>query len=202
MAKLRCSNFYCERISITNISLQFIKTEFLLNENMKILVQKRATFLLILASLAFVFTCIGTGGNSWVAKDVTVRLGSVTYESGLWKSCVSGHGGGCSDFTASSAWMRSCRAMVILSCLAILLGVALSLLSFVEQRVKGYMISICCIISAITMAIALIVFLTENEWANKLSYRYSWTFILGWIAVLLSLLSAIWATMMGRFDAS
>lgn len=55
---------------------------------------------------------------------------------------------------------------------------------------------------AITMAIALIVFLTENEWANKLSYRYSWTFILGWIAVLLSLLSAIWATMMGRFDAS
>lgn len=102
MAKLRCSDFYCERISITNISLKFIKTEFLLNENMKILVQKRATFLLILASLAFVFTCIGTGGNSWVAKDVTVRLGSVTYESGLWKSCVSGHGGGCSDFTASS----------------------------------------------------------------------------------------------------
>lgn len=46
---------------------------------------------------------------------------------------------------------------------------------------------------AISMLISLILFAATNEWTTpENQYSYSWSFILGWIGVLLSLLAALW----------
>lgn len=43
------------------------------------------------------------------------------------------------------------------------------------------------------MLISLILFAATNEWTTpENQYSYSWSFILGWIGVLLSLLAALW----------
>ena len=45
------------------------------------------------------------------------------------------------------AWFQSCRAMVVMSCLSILLALGLSFIAYVEPRIKGYMISIPCLLA-------------------------------------------------------
>ncbi|XP_057311387.1 lens fiber membrane intrinsic protein-like [Hydractinia symbiolongicarpus] len=153
--------------------------------------------LLIVGSIgAFIFLAACTGGNYWIVSKLNSDFGQ-----GLWKICaitcvsfddfIDTYGGKLQD------WFKAVRAFAILSCLAAIGGVLMSILGLVTDKVKGLFASLFLFAAAGCMALALIIYSSKQNMNTNV--KYGWSYILGWIGALGALASGIIGFMAEKF---
>jgi len=154
--------------------------------------------LLVLGSVgAFIFLAAGCGGNVWIqAKSPNVLT------SGLWKICGADRCVKTEDYiklihpgATLKSWFQACRAFSILSVLAAVAGILLSILSLLVEKIKGFFASLFLICAVGAMAISLIIYASEQ---NMSYMKYGWTYFMGCIGVVVAAVSAVFGFCSGR----
>ncbi|XP_057311204.1 lens fiber membrane intrinsic protein-like [Hydractinia symbiolongicarpus] len=138
--------------------------------------------LLIVGSIgAFIFLAACTGGNYWVVSKFSSDVGQ-----GLWKACehvkcvsIDDNVGGGKNL---EDWFKAVRAFAIISCLASVGGILISILGVVSDKVKGLFASIFLFAAAGCMALALVIFSSKINLGSTI--KFGWSYILGWIGTL------------------
>ncbi|MGH0136021.1 UNVERIFIED_CONTAM: hypothetical protein FKN15_059573 [Acipenser sinensis] len=113
---------------------------------------------------------------------------------GLWRYCVTGK---CYSHTDSIAYWDATRAFMILSLLACFIGIIIGILAFIhysafERFDKTFAASILFFISCFFVLLAMAVYtgVTVNYYGKRYgNWRFSWSYITGWVAVILTFFS-------------
>ncbi|XP_057289661.1 lens fiber membrane intrinsic protein-like [Hydractinia symbiolongicarpus] len=134
---------------------------------------------------AFLFTCVSVGGNAWL----TDKSGDVLY--GLWKTC--NEHSGCEKHQKVEDWIKSTRAMTLLALVCTLIGIISSIVNIFCTHLAVSIVK--CVgygLSVIFMISGLAIFMDETtEHVDKYGMKYSWALVLGWVAMIFSLVSLI-----------
>jgi len=145
---------------------------------------------LVLGSIGtFIFLAACCGGNVWMQQS---SISVIT--TGLWKSCyrstcatikpviLNGHR------IELPGWFIACRAFAVLSVLAAVAGILLSVLSIAVEKIKGFFASLLLICASGGMGLALIIYASK---INLINYEYGWSYFLGWLGAVGGVVAAV-----------
>ncbi|XP_057305002.1 epithelial membrane protein 1-like [Hydractinia symbiolongicarpus] len=158
-----------------------------------------AKILLIVGSIgAFIFLAACTGGNYWIVSKLQSDVGR-----GLWKSCSMITCVSIDDIYDLAGlklndWFKTVRAFAIISCLAAVGGILMSILGMVSDKVKGWFASLFLFAAAGCMALALIIYSSKID-INTDYVKYGWSYILGWIGAIGGIGSGIFGLLTEKF---
>jgi len=138
--------------------------------------------------VVFVLLATSCGGIQWMKAE---RWLGTAFEKqyGLWRSCV---GDVCVKIDPDTLvdWEKAVQAFSLLSVLATAAGIVTSLL-FVFDKIPYLVPGAAFIGAAICSLIAMAVYTSEtqvlvNNYNRLGDFKYGWSFILGWIGMILA----------------
>uniref|UniRef100_A0A8C5H1L2 Lens fiber membrane intrinsic protein-like n=1 Tax=Gouania willdenowi TaxID=441366 RepID=A0A8C5H1L2_GOUWI len=143
--------------------------------------------------------CAGVGNILLIVSTATdywmqYRHSSNYMHQGLWRYCVPGK---CMTHTDSIAYWDATRAFMILSMLACFIGIVIGVMAFIHYSSfdgfdKTFAAGILFFISCFFVLLAMAVYtgVTVNYYGKRYgSWRFSWSYIMGWVAVVLTFFS-------------
>ncbi|XP_054460187.1 lens intrinsic membrane protein 2.3 [Anoplopoma fimbria] len=145
--------------------------------------------------------CAGVGNILLIVSTATdywmqYRHSSNYMHQGLWRYCVPGK---CMTHTDSIAYWDATRAFMILSLLACFIGIVIGVMAFIHYSSfdgfdKTFAAGILFFISCFFVLLAMAVYtgVTVNYYGKRYgSWRFSWSYIMGWVSVVLTFFSGI-----------
>ncbi|XP_056296311.1 lens fiber membrane intrinsic protein-like isoform X2 [Pseudoliparis swirei] len=143
--------------------------------------------------------CGGVGNILLVVSTVTdhwmqYRHSTNYMHQGLWRYCVPGK---CMTHTDSIAYWDATRAFMILSLLACFIGIVIGAMAFIRSSSfdgvdKTFAAGILFFLSCFFVLLAMAVYtgVTVNYYGKRYgSWRFSWSYIMGWVSVVLTFFS-------------
>ncbi|KAJ7993495.1 hypothetical protein DPEC_G00273010 [Dallia pectoralis] len=133
---------------------------------------------------ALVLLIVSTATDFWMQY----RYSGALANQGLWRFCINHK---CHAHTMTVAFWDATRAFMLLSVLSCFTGVLLGLTAFVNGT-KGKRVrtgGIALLLSGFLALLALAIYtgVTVNFFGKRfLDWRFSWSYILGWVAIILS----------------
>uniref|UniRef100_A0A4W5QCI8 Lens intrinsic membrane protein 2.2 n=1 Tax=Hucho hucho TaxID=62062 RepID=A0A4W5QCI8_9TELE len=126
---------------------------------------------------ALVLLIVSTATDFWMQY----RYSGASANQGLWRFCINHK---CHAHTITVAFWDATRAFMLLSVLSCFAGVVLGLSAFANGtksrrvRMGGFLA---------LLALAIYTGVTVNFFGKRfLDWRFSWSYILGWVAIILS----------------
>ncbi|KAJ4929852.1 lens intrinsic membrane protein 2.1 isoform X2 [Gymnodraco acuticeps] len=115
---------------------------------------------------------------------------------GLWRYCMPGK---CFPHNDSIAHLDATRALMILSLLACFIGIIIGIMAFIhyssfDRFDKTFAAGILFFISCLLVFLAMSVYtgVTMNYYGKRYgNWRFSWSYIIGWVSVVLTFFSGI-----------
>uniref|UniRef100_A0A674IF70 Lens intrinsic membrane protein 2.2 n=1 Tax=Terrapene triunguis TaxID=2587831 RepID=A0A674IF70_9SAUR len=140
---------------------------------------------LLCAVSGLVLLIVATATDFWMQYRYSENLSN----QGLWRFCVSGK---CHPHTVSIAFWDATRAFMLLSILSCFAGIILGLTAFSSnsRASRTRSAGITLLIAGLLALLGLSVYtgVTVNFFGKRYAnWRFSWSYILGWIAVILTL---------------
>ncbi|XP_066561463.1 lens intrinsic membrane protein 2.1 isoform X1 [Amia ocellicauda] len=145
--------------------------------------------------------CAGVGNILLIVSTATdywmqYRQSGNYMHHGLWRYCVPGK---CFTHTDSIAYWDATRAFMILSLLACFIGIIVGIMAFIhyssfDRFDKTFAAGILFFISCFFVLLAMAVYtgVTVNYYGKRYgNWRFSWSYIIGWVAVVLTFFSGI-----------
>ncbi|XP_057294054.1 lens fiber membrane intrinsic protein-like [Hydractinia symbiolongicarpus] len=142
--------------------------------------------LIAIAGLSLVFIAACVGGNVWTKVEISIRGFTFKANAGLWKTCRNDE---CENRKIIPSWFKSVRAFAVLSCMASIGAIVMSLLGLFTEKVKSIFASVFFAAAAGCMVIALVVFVSKVE--STQGGSIGWSYIIGWIGVVTSIFGVI-----------
>ncbi|XP_004866812.1 lens fiber membrane intrinsic protein [Heterocephalus glaber] len=147
---------------------------------------------LFCAGVGTLLLVVATATDHWMQY----RLSGAFAHQGLWRYCV-GHK--CYLQTESMASWNATRALMILSALCAASGIALGILAFTQQPAFARLsrpFSASSMFFAATLFLLLALAIYTGVAVSFLGrrfrdWRFSWSYILGWVALLMTFFSGI-----------
>uniref|UniRef100_A0A8B9R5N6 Lens fiber membrane intrinsic protein n=1 Tax=Astyanax mexicanus TaxID=7994 RepID=A0A8B9R5N6_ASTMX len=143
--------------------------------------------------------CAGVGNILLIVSTATdywmqYRHSNNFMHQGLWRYCTPGK---CFTHTDSIAYWDATRAFMILSLLACFFGIIIGIMAFIhystfERFDKTFAAGTLFFISCFFVFLAMAVYtgVTMNYYGKRYgSWRFSWSYIIGWVAVVLTFFS-------------
>ncbi|KAF3839450.1 hypothetical protein F7725_018167 [Dissostichus mawsoni] len=132
------------------------------------------------------------GVHSHRLLDAVPSVRSFAHQ-GLWRYCMSGK---CYMQTDSIAYWNATRAFMILSAMSCFAGIIAGILSFAHFSAFERFNLICCwdhVLSLfVLLAMAIYTGVTVNFLGKRFGdWRFSWSYILGWVALLMNFFAGI-----------
>ncbi|XP_059389221.1 lens intrinsic membrane protein 2.3 isoform X1 [Carassius carassius] len=135
---------------------------------------------------------ISTATDYWMQY----RQSSSYMHQGLWRYCVPGK---CMTYTDSIAYWDATRAFMILAILACFFGIIIGVMAFINYSSfsgfdKTFAAGILYFISCFFVLLAMAVYtgMTVNYYGKRYgNWRFSWSYIMGWVSVVLTFFSGI-----------
>uniref|UniRef100_A0A8C4RXR5 Lens intrinsic membrane protein 2.2 n=1 Tax=Erpetoichthys calabaricus TaxID=27687 RepID=A0A8C4RXR5_ERPCA len=133
---------------------------------------------------ALVLLIVSTSTDFWMQYRYSGSLAS----QGLWRFCINHK---CHSHTITVAFWDATRAFMLLAILSCFTGIILGLSAFVNgaKNKKVKMAGIALIISGFLALLALAIYtgVTVHFFGKRfVDWRFSWSYILGWVAIILS----------------
>ncbi|CAL9705076.1 unnamed protein product [Knipowitschia caucasica] len=124
------------------------------------------------------------------------RLSGSVAHQGLWRYCMSGK---CYMQTDSIAYWNATRAFMILSAMSCFAGIIAGILSFAhfsafERFNRSFAAGIMFFVSTLFVLLAMAIYtgVTVNFLGKRFGdWRFSWSYILGWVALLMTFFAGI-----------
>ncbi|XP_007894235.1 lens intrinsic membrane protein 2.1 [Callorhinchus milii] len=145
--------------------------------------------------------CAGVGNILLVVSTATdywmqYRHSGNFMHQGLWRYCVPGK---CYIHTDSVAYWDATRAFMILSLLACFIGIVIGIMAFTHYSSfnrfdKTFAAGILYFTSCIFVLLAMAIYtgVTVNYYGKRYgNWRFSWSYIIGWVAVVLTFFAGI-----------
>ncbi|KAK6317303.1 lens fiber membrane intrinsic protein-like [Coregonus clupeaformis] len=145
--------------------------------------------------------CAGVGNILLIVSTATdywmqYRHSNNYMHQGLWRYCMPGK---CFTHNDSIAHLDATRALMILSLLACFIGIIIGIMAFIHSSFfdrfdKTFAASILFFISCFFVLLAMAVYtgLTIHYYGKRYgNWRFSWSYIIGWVSVVLNLFSGI-----------
>ncbi|XP_029442012.1 lens fiber membrane intrinsic protein-like [Rhinatrema bivittatum] len=147
---------------------------------------------LFCACVGNILLVVSTATDSWMQY----RLSGVLAQQGLWRYCMAGK---CYLQTESIASWNATRAFMILSALCCFAGIIVGILSFphfstFERFNKSCAAGIMFFISTFFVLLAMAIYtgVTVNFLGKRFGdWRFSWSYILGWMALLMTFFAGV-----------
>ncbi|XP_074837347.1 lens fiber membrane intrinsic protein-like [Carettochelys insculpta] len=144
---------------------------------------------LLCAVSGLILLIVATATDFWMQYRYSGNLSN----QGLWRFCV---GGKCHPHTISIAFWDATRAFMLLSILSCFAGIILGLTAFSSsaRASRARSAGITLLIAGVFALLGLSVYtgVTVNFFGKRyVDWRFSWSYILGWIAVILTLSAGI-----------
>ncbi|CAB1347980.1 unnamed protein product, partial [Coregonus sp. 'balchen'] len=147
---------------------------------------------LFCAGVGNILLIISTATDYWMQY----RQSNNYMHQGLWRYCVPGK---CMTHTDSIAYWDATRAFMILSLLACFIGIVIGVMAFIRSSSfsgfdKTFAAGILFFISCFFVLLAMAVYtgVTVNYYGKRYgNWRFSWSYIMGWVAVVLTFFSGI-----------
>ncbi|KAJ8273407.1 hypothetical protein GJAV_G00101280 [Gymnothorax javanicus] len=147
---------------------------------------------LFCAIVGNVLLVVSTATDYWMQYR---HSGSFAHQ-GLWRYCVSGK---CYMQTDSIAYWNATRAFMILSAMSCFAGIIAGVLSFAHFSVferfnRSFAAGIMFFISTLFVLLAMAIYtgVTVNFLGKRFGdWRFSWSYILGWVALLMTFFAGI-----------
>ncbi|XP_027136536.1 lens intrinsic membrane protein 2.3 isoform X1 [Larimichthys crocea] len=147
---------------------------------------------LFCAGIGNILLIVSTATDYWMQY----RHSSNYMHQGLWRYCVPGK---CMTHTDSIAYWDATRAFMILSLLACFFGIVIGVMAFIRYSSfdgfdKTFAAGILFFISCFFVLLAMAVYtgVTVNYYGKRYgSWRFSWSYIMGWVAVVLMFFSGM-----------
>uniref|UniRef100_A0A8C0IQV5 Lens fiber membrane intrinsic protein n=1 Tax=Chelonoidis abingdonii TaxID=106734 RepID=A0A8C0IQV5_CHEAB len=137
---------------------------------------------LLCAVSGLVLLIVATATDFWMQYRYSENLSS----QGLWRFCVSGK---CHPHTISIAFWDATRAFMLLSILSCFAGIILGLTAFSSNARAS---RTCSAGLLALLGLSVYTGVTVNFFSKRYAnWRFSWSYILGWIAVILTLSAGI-----------
>ena len=151
--------------------------------------------------LTFIFICVSIGGNAWLEKEEEPQKSYSTYhKKGLWKSCSETN---CLTSRRVDTSMKACQALIILACVVSLVALLLSIIELILDRMFLYLISAATLLCFLFMLSATAVFTSYAQDNDKFgAFTFGWTYIVAWFAVIVSLVTFVFAFVVERLSIS
>ncbi|XP_057310520.1 lens fiber membrane intrinsic protein-like [Hydractinia symbiolongicarpus] len=111
---------------------------------------------------------------------------------GIWRICVPIHG--CSSISyddSTDVWHNAVRAFVCLAIIANFVGIGLLAAGFWSPKIRGIIATFPMFLASLFEIIALSVYAGKFELPE--AHQFGWSFILGWVASVCAIASAILA---------
>lgn len=144
--------------------------------------------LLVACIVSFLLIAVSTGGNVWLRNDVSSK--------GLWKSCPYSS---CSSYNKVRVWHRTCQVLSVLACILTLTSTMLAIIELIIDRMFLYFISSTVFLAGIFMLSCLAIY---THYTRKSDLGFGWSFVVGWIGVLISTVAGIYGFILERNSAS
>ncbi|EMP42369.1 Lens fiber membrane intrinsic protein [Chelonia mydas] len=140
---------------------------------------------LLCAVSGLILLIVATATDFWMQYRYSGNLSN----QGLWRFCMSGK---CHPHTISIAFWDATRAFMLLSILSCFAGIILGLTAFSSsaRASRTRSAGITLLIAGLFALLGLSVYtgVTVNFFGKRYAdWRFSWSYILGWIAVILTL---------------
>ncbi|XP_059207986.1 lens intrinsic membrane protein 2.1 [Centropristis striata] len=145
--------------------------------------------------------CAGVGNILLIVSTATdywmqYRQSSNYMHQGLWRYCMPGK---CFPHNDSIAHLDATRALMILSLLACFIGIIIGIMAFIhyssfDRFDKTFAAGILFFISCFLVFLAMAVYtgVTINYYGKRYgNWRFSWSYIIGWVSVVLTFFSGI-----------
>ncbi|KAG1970493.1 lens intrinsic membrane protein 2.1 [Pimephales promelas] len=145
--------------------------------------------------------CAGVGNILLIVSTATdywmqYRHSNNYMHQGLWRYCTPGK---CFTHTDSIAYWDATRAFMILSLLACFFGIIIGIMAFIhyssfDRFDKSFAAGILFFISCFFVFLAMAVYtgVTINYYGKRYgNWRFSWSYIIGWVSVVLTFFSGI-----------
>ncbi|XP_055718195.1 lens fiber membrane intrinsic protein-like [Salvelinus fontinalis] len=138
---------------------------------------------------ALVLLIVSTATDFWMQY----RYSGASANQGLWRFCINHK---CHAHTITVAFWDATRAFMLLAVLSCFAGVVLGLSAFANgtksRRVR--MGGIALLLSGFLALLALAIYtgVTVNFFGKRfLNWRFSWSYILGWVAIILTFVAGV-----------
>uniref|UniRef100_A0A8B9HXN0 Lens intrinsic membrane protein 2 n=1 Tax=Astyanax mexicanus TaxID=7994 RepID=A0A8B9HXN0_ASTMX len=137
---------------------------------------------------ALVLLIVSTATDYWMQYRYSGNLAN----QGLWRFCINHK---CHAHTLTVAFWDATRAFMLLSVLSCFAGVVLGLSAFANgtknRRVRTGGIALLLSGFLALLALAIYTGVTVNFFGKRyIDWRFSWSYILGWIGIILALAAA------------
>nr|XP_046153586.1 lens fiber membrane intrinsic protein-like [Oncorhynchus gorbuscha] len=145
--------------------------------------------------------CAGVGNILLIVSTATdywmqYRHSNNYMHQGLWRYCMPGK---CFTHNGSIAHLDATRALMILSLLTCFIGIIIGIMAFIHSSFfnrfdKTFAAGILFFISCFFVLLAMAVYtgVTINYYGKRYgNWRFSWSFIIGWVSVVLNFFSGI-----------
>ncbi|XP_046899229.1 lens intrinsic membrane protein 2.1 [Hypomesus transpacificus] len=145
--------------------------------------------------------CAGVGNILLIVSTATdywmqYRHSNNYMHQGLWRYCMPGK---CFTHNVSIAHLDATRALMILALLACFIGIIIGIMAFIhyssfDRFDKTFAAGILFFISCFFVFLAMAVYtgVTINYYGKRYgNWRFSWSYIIGWVSVVLTFFSGI-----------
>ncbi|CAB1456642.1 unnamed protein product [Pleuronectes platessa] len=147
---------------------------------------------LFCAIVGNILLVVSTATDYWMQY----RLSGSFAHQGLWRYCMSGK---CYMQTDSIAYWNATRAFMILSAMSCFAGIIAGILSFAhfsafERFNRSFAAGIMFFVSTLFVLLAMAIYtgVTVNFLGKRFGdWRFSWSYILGWVALLMTFFAGI-----------
>ncbi|KAJ7307534.1 hypothetical protein JRQ81_009559 [Phrynocephalus forsythii] len=144
---------------------------------------------LLCAVSGLVLLIVATATDFWMQYRFSGQLSN----QGLWRFCV---GGKCRPHTLTLAFWDTTRAFMILSVLSSFAGILLGLTSFSSsaRAARSRSAGMTLLLAALFALLGISVYtgVTVHFYGKRYAeWRFSWSYILGWIAVILTISAGV-----------
>ncbi|XP_019353157.1 lens fiber membrane intrinsic protein isoform X2 [Alligator mississippiensis] len=144
---------------------------------------------LLCAVSGLVLLIVATATDFWMQYRYSGNLS----HQGLWRYCV---GGKCHVHTITIAFWDATRAFMLLSILSCFAGIILGLTTFSSSArlTRTRMAGITLLIAGLLALLGLSIYtgVTVNVFAKRYEdWRFSWSYILGWVGVILTISAGV-----------
>uniref|UniRef100_A0A8D0C9F0 Lens fiber membrane intrinsic protein n=1 Tax=Salvator merianae TaxID=96440 RepID=A0A8D0C9F0_SALMN len=144
---------------------------------------------LLCAASGLVLLVVATATDFWMQYRYSGNLSN----QGLWRFCV---GGKCHPHTITLAFWDATRAFMLLSILSSLAGIILGITAYSShaQARRARSAGITLLVAGLFVLLGVSVYtgVTVNFYGKRYpEWRFSWSYILAWIAVILTISAGV-----------
>nr|XP_012561773.1 epithelial membrane protein 1 [Hydra vulgaris] len=143
------------------------------------------TFILMIVGA--VFNILAIAGNSWENINVNTKIQDRSYHIGLWKVCENSISSKCFNREKTDA-LKATQAFMILGFLGYLTAFIFCALLHINKNFTINLLGVVLNTSALCLLIGLSVYTNQ---VSIREYKYGWSYIIGWISFLLTLVAGL-----------